>query len=300
MGHWRDIARIPGANPSAYSSRRRRGPRLHTSTQGAMPKTLRRATMGLKESTCRMVWDVWWFGISEGYVLVHADNDPNCASRLDVAVYLASEHGAHLTGSTSWNGPAAGYVALELPRPSWTISVANSKSSRDRQRSDSTTGAPRGIKGEWRVEEGEVVAAMKLHARYADLAIVGQGIDVGGARMISASFPKNWPLAWDVRFWSSHATAPSRPLARMSFSHGTAAVRSRVLAMRFPCSAPSKSPCCRSTPSRMPTSECPVWTLLSTWRATASKLKRCRHSVSTSVSATCSSLARPISARISS
>jgi nucleotide-binding universal stress UspA family protein len=116
-------------------------------------------------------------------VLVHVDNDPNCASRLDVAVYLASEHGAHLTGLHVMEWPQLpGYVAVELPgtfledQRRQLQELARQAEERFHERA-----RRRGIKGEWRIEQGEVVAAMKLHARYADLAIVGQGIDLGDA-----------------------------------------------------------------------------------------------------------------------
>lgn len=129
-------------------------------------------------------------------VLVHADNDPNCASRLDVAVYLASEHGAHLTGLHVMEWPRLpGYVALELPatflddQRRQLQELARQAEERFHERARRM-----GIRGEWRVEEGEVVAAMKLHARYADLAIVGQGIDVGGARHDFGFLPEELAL----------------------------------------------------------------------------------------------------------
>ena len=39
----------------------------------------------------------------------------------------------------------------------------------------------RGIQGEWRVDTGDIIGITKLHARYADLTIVGQGIDLKDA-----------------------------------------------------------------------------------------------------------------------
>jgi nucleotide-binding universal stress UspA family protein len=38
-----------------------------------------------------------------------------------------------------------------------------------------------GIRAEWRVDEGDVVGAVKRHARYADLTVIGQGLDLKDA-----------------------------------------------------------------------------------------------------------------------
>jgi nucleotide-binding universal stress UspA family protein len=116
-------------------------------------------------------------------VLVHVDNDPACVSRIDVAVALAAQHGAHLTGLHAMAWPRLpGYVELELP-PNFLEEqqrmlevLAREGEERFRERA-----RRRGVDGEWRVDEGDVIAMTKLHARYADLTVVGQGRDITNA-----------------------------------------------------------------------------------------------------------------------
>jgi nucleotide-binding universal stress UspA family protein len=51
-----------------------------------------------------------------------------------------------------------------------------------------------GVRAEWRVDEGDVVGAVKLHARYADLTIVGQGLDLKDAPGELAVLPQELAL----------------------------------------------------------------------------------------------------------
>ena len=71
-----------------------------------------------------------------------------------------------------------GYVEVELPR-SFLVeerqqleALASQAEARFHE-----SVRRRGIHGEWRVSAGDLVGAMKLHARYADLAVVAQGLD---------------------------------------------------------------------------------------------------------------------------
>ena len=116
-------------------------------------------------------------------VLVHVDNDPGCVSRMDVAVALAAQHGAHLTGLHPMGLPQLpGYVELELPsnfledRRRLLERLARQAEERFDERVRRHV-----IRAEWRADEGDVVATMKLHARYADLTVVGQGRDIVNA-----------------------------------------------------------------------------------------------------------------------
>jgi nucleotide-binding universal stress UspA family protein len=125
-------------------------------------------------------------------LLVHVDNDPGCISRIDVAVMLAAAHGAHLTGFHAMGWPwVPGYVEVPLP-----VSVLEEQRRLldERARRAETRFHERlrhgGIAGEWRQAEGDIVRAARLHARYADLTVVGQGVDVEEAPAELAILPE--------------------------------------------------------------------------------------------------------------
>jgi nucleotide-binding universal stress UspA family protein len=112
-------------------------------------------------------------------ILVHVDNDPACSSRIDVAAALAARHEAHLIGLHVMGTPRMpGYVEVELPR-SFREEERQQLEALGRQAEARfhESVRRRGIQGEWRVSAGDLVGAMKLHARYADLAVVAQGLD---------------------------------------------------------------------------------------------------------------------------
>jgi len=129
-------------------------------------------------------------------LLVHVDNDPACSSRVDVAVALAAKHEAHLTGLHAMGWPRLpGYVEAELPpdfleeqrRHLEGLARQAEKRFHDRARR-------RGIRGEWRVDTGDIVGTTKLHARYADLIVVGQGRDLVNAPYDLAFLPEELAL----------------------------------------------------------------------------------------------------------
>jgi nucleotide-binding universal stress UspA family protein len=129
-------------------------------------------------------------------LLVHVDNDPACDTRVDVAVALAAAHGAHLTGlHVPEAPPLPGYVEIELP-PSLREEVRRRQEELARQAEERFHGRARrrGIRGEWRLERGDIVGTMKLHARYADLTVVGQGIDLKEAPRDLAFLPEELAL----------------------------------------------------------------------------------------------------------
>ncbi len=116
-------------------------------------------------------------------ILVHFDGGLRDPVRLDLAARLAATHGAHLTGL---------YVA-DTSLPSWLEASAlayadavDADALVARLQQGVREGAAQaeaqfnercrqdGFKGEWRLAHGRLAATVALHARYADLTIIGQ------------------------------------------------------------------------------------------------------------------------------
>ena len=109
-------------------------------------------------------------------ILVHVDDTNNCKTRLEVAVNLALEHEAHLTGLFSAQPlyvPA--YLASEVGP---TIQEVQDKAIEEaagvaegvyRKAAEAA-----GLSGEWRVGKGIPADVVALHGRYSDLIVVGQ------------------------------------------------------------------------------------------------------------------------------
>lgn len=129
-------------------------------------------------------------------LLVLVANDPACGTRLDVAGDLATACGAHLTGLFVMALPVVpGYIAVELPaevyelqRRRWQERAAKAERL-FRAHVDRT-----GLSHEWRALEGDLVAITMLHARYTDLTIIGQGVDLGDAPRDLAGLPEELAL----------------------------------------------------------------------------------------------------------
>jgi nucleotide-binding universal stress UspA family protein len=113
-------------------------------------------------------------------LLVVVDNDPACASRVDVAVTLARAHGAHLTGLhvVPWPPPMP-YTRVPLAPELDTMVLRELEEEAQRAEATFWARAGRGeAQVEWRKVEGQLLTTATGHARYADLTIVGQGLDL--------------------------------------------------------------------------------------------------------------------------
>jgi nucleotide-binding universal stress UspA family protein len=116
-------------------------------------------------------------------ILVHLDASPRSAAVLDVAATLASRYSAHLTAlfvielptpALFYSGPD-GYadprfvdeMIAELRERAMKEAQRVEQAFRDRVRRE-------GLKGEWRLVEGFSAQTVAIHARYADLTILGQ------------------------------------------------------------------------------------------------------------------------------
>jgi len=130
-------------------------------------------------------------------ILVHLDGTPQSAMRLDIAVELARRHQAHLTGlfvvdvvtpimGAADAGSGAAIAGLIETMRGDALATGARVEGRFREalrRAD--------IAGEWRLAEGVTAELVPLHARYADLVVVGQADpedgELSGAAVLSAA-----------------------------------------------------------------------------------------------------------------
>lgn len=129
-------------------------------------------------------------------VLVIVDNDPGCASRLDVALALAEAHQAYLTGLHVMPWPATP-VYTEIPIPESVDKMQRFDLEQAAQRATTLFHERAGhttVRTDCRVAEGHVVRMAMLHARYADLTVVGQGLDLGPASGELSALPEELAL----------------------------------------------------------------------------------------------------------
>ena len=111
-------------------------------------------------------------------ILLHLDGGKRDALRTDVATQLAAQHDAHVIGlhvapryyPLAYGGPGAvGLAELQQQYMRATRERADDMRARFEEATDRA-----GIANEWRFEEGEISRTVALHARYADLTILGQ------------------------------------------------------------------------------------------------------------------------------
>ena len=110
-------------------------------------------------------------------ILVHAPAGDRLSAVLDIGFGLARTHDAHPIGLHIASDPATSLQTLPGPVPGDLVSAieARVEADRDRCRAAFDEAAERhGIAGEWRVESGDAATRIGMHARYADLTVMGQ------------------------------------------------------------------------------------------------------------------------------
>lgn len=109
-------------------------------------------------------------------LLVHVDRGPHAGARLDLAIGLARAHDAHLTGLFAISRPhIPNYIWTQLGEDLLKTVVAQEAEATRQAEADFLERVRRaGVRGEWRSVETDPLSALSLHARYADLAVVGQ------------------------------------------------------------------------------------------------------------------------------
>jgi nucleotide-binding universal stress UspA family protein len=110
-------------------------------------------------------------------ILVYLDKTSRSDVRLETAINLAAAHGAHLTGLHVITYPRIpGYIKSQIDPVVMEEAADNARAAAATAESSFNEQVARaGISAEWRSTEGEdVVEQVRLHARYCDVAVVGQ------------------------------------------------------------------------------------------------------------------------------
>ena len=173
-------------------------------------------------------------------ILVHCDADPKVAHRLAIAVELAKRHQAHLVGvhiqepfeaPAMFNGTSVmgNFYAVFEETTKANLAAAKAAFAKAAKGVEITT--------EWRSEEGYVDSRLAVHARYADLMVVGQAdpdtpsftpLDLPETMALSTGRPilvvpyvgapaepaKTVMLCWNASRESARAASDALPLLR--------------------------------------------------------------------------------------
>jgi nucleotide-binding universal stress UspA family protein len=151
-------------------------------------------------------------------ILVHYDNGKGAPARLDIGIELAAAFGAHL---------ACLYALKYEPMPSAAMEAREILlQAQARQREESLQAARRGYeeclrrngfdKAEWRASGADALDAVTLHARYADLVVIGQK-------------SPDWDSGVDQDFERSVPIAVGRPVLVVPYAFERRPVGKRVL-----------------------------------------------------------------------
>ena len=130
-------------------------------------------------------------------ILVQIDPGKRCSARVAVAIRLAQQHDAHLVALHAiapFEPP--GYVMAEMVPA--IIEAQRAVAANELARTESEFNkqvAAAGLRNvEWRSAIDDLVEAMTLHARYADLVVIGQ-TDASENAHVPADFPQRLVLA---------------------------------------------------------------------------------------------------------
>jgi nucleotide-binding universal stress UspA family protein len=112
-------------------------------------------------------------------LLVHLDDTKGCAKRVDAALTLAAQHGAHLTGVYPIvEIPLLNYIREQIPRDIRASMDAEANALADAALARFRTAAERGGVAYGtrtdRALDTTLARVVSMHARYADLAVLGQ------------------------------------------------------------------------------------------------------------------------------
>jgi nucleotide-binding universal stress UspA family protein len=129
-------------------------------------------------------------------ILVHYDAGNTAPARLELALEIGARFSAHV---------AALYALSEVPAPHQAYKSAQIvREAQEQMRADMRAAARRGYqeclrrtgfdKAEWRETKSDALDAVALHARYADLVVIGQQ-ESDSASGVGRDFERGLPLA---------------------------------------------------------------------------------------------------------
>jgi nucleotide-binding universal stress UspA family protein len=172
-------------------------------------------------------------------LLVFTDDSEASALRLDTAIALAGRLGAHLTAVTLLEQPAYYYgIGTEVAADAYLADIERVEAlARDAAAASASTMSAAGIAADTRWATGAPAALTEItarHARYADLALVGQPVDGPVEPLLTRIFegmlfesgrplaviPKTWRggafgkrvmIAWAPRREAARAVADAMP-----------------------------------------------------------------------------------------
>ncbi|EKV27573.1 Universal stress protein UspA [Caenispirillum salinarum AK4] len=109
-------------------------------------------------------------------IMVVVDGSRHAATRLDVAIQLANDHDAHLTGLFVRMVPhVPQFVMSQLGPEVQKVQNQYAQEASDRAHKlfeDKVRAG--GVRAEWRSVEGNLIDQVCLHAKYTDLVVIGQ------------------------------------------------------------------------------------------------------------------------------
>ncbi|MEK7864137.1 MAG: universal stress protein, partial [Chloroflexota bacterium] len=151
-------------------------------------------------------------------ILVHYDAGKAAPARLETAIGVASTFGAHV---------ACVYALSAVPEPSAAYEATQiMREAQQRIRAEMLAAARRGYedclrrtgfeKAEWREVKADALGAVALHARYADLVVIGQQ-------------NPEWPSGVDKDFERSLPLAAGRPVLVVPYAFERRPVGRHVL-----------------------------------------------------------------------
>jgi nucleotide-binding universal stress UspA family protein len=179
-------------------------------------------------------------------LVVHLDDTRCCRKRIDAAVRLAGQHGAHLTGVYPIvEIPLLNYIREEIPPNIQASMDAEAKALAEAALKNFREAAERGgVSYEARTDHalGTTLARLvSMHARYADLVVLGQvdpdeppyvGIDLPEEVVLASGrpvlvVPHDWApgslgervlIAWDASREAARAVSDAMPILEQAES----------------------------------------------------------------------------------
>jgi nucleotide-binding universal stress UspA family protein len=154
-------------------------------------------------------------------ILVHVGSSERCDARIDLGLQLASEFRAHLTGLYVGQIPADIYASPLAPGSEAVINylaeeeAANKLAAAERFEERSRRFAA--VNTDWRAATGIAEDIVPLHARYADLVVVGQTDPEDNYPPLTLDFPAALTLS------------VARPVLVVPYGAAPASVAQKVL-----------------------------------------------------------------------